>query len=246
MQGTGAARGQPTNPATDRTTPSTAPGWLLPAARRCRRRVCPHLQCAVPAPRPLHCMDTGQDMQATCTRRRQPTASPPRAASRPQPHQGGWCRLTLQALCVSPLSVHCCALPATPPPHGAQAGHAGYLFQEETAHRQPATDRNTPSTAPGWLVPVGGCLTMHAPCVSTLPVHCCTRPTNPPLHGHRAEYASYPHRDEAAHFQHATDRNTPSTAPGWPPCRRHVCPHFLRAVMSCPRPHRAMDTGQDI
>jgi hypothetical protein len=145
-----------------------------------------------------------------------------------------------------PSSMHCCALPATPPRHGHQAGHAGYLFQEETAHRQPATDRNTPSTAPGWLVPVGGCLTMHAPCVSTLPVHCCTRPTNPPLHGHRAEYAGYPHRDEAAHFQHAADRNTPSTAPGWPPCRRHVCPHFLRAVMSCLRPHRAMDTGQDI
>ena len=143
--------------------------------------VCPHLQCAVPAPRPLHCMETGQGMQATCTRRRQPTASLLRTATRPEPHQGGLCSLTLQA-----------------------------------------------------------------PCVSTLPVHCCTRPTNPPLHGHRAEYAGYPHRDEAAHFQHATGCTTPSTAPGWPPCRRHVCPHFLRAVMSCPRPHRAMDTGKDI
>ncbi len=64
--------------------------------------------------------------------RRQPTASPTRTATRPRPHQGGWCRLTLQA---SPLSVHCCALPATPPRHRHQAGHAGYLCQEEAAHR---------------------------------------------------------------------------------------------------------------
>ena len=100
MQGTGAARGQPTNPATDRTTPSTAPGWLLPAARRCRRRVCPHLQCAVPAPRPLHCMETGQGMQATCTRRRQPTASLLRTATRPEPHQGGFPFDPAGAVCV--------------------------------------------------------------------------------------------------------------------------------------------------
>ncbi len=36
------------------------------------------------------------------------------------------------------LPVHCRARPTTPPLHGHQAGHASHLYQEETAHRQPA------------------------------------------------------------------------------------------------------------
>ena len=81
--------------------------------------------------------------------------------------------LTLQALCVSPLSVHCCALPATPPRHRHRAGHAGYLYQEEAAHRQPATGCITPSTAPGWLVPPdrAGAVCVHTPCALLYPPH---------------------------------------------------------------------------
>ena len=53
-------------------------------------------------------------------------------------------------------------------------------------------------------------VTMQAPCVSTLPVHCCAHPMTPPLHGHRARHAGYLYLEETAHFQHATGCTTPS------------------------------------
>jgi hypothetical protein len=179
-------------------------------------------------------MDTKQDMQVTRISRRQPTASLPWATTRRQRHQGDDRddSLTMQAPCVSTLPVHCCARPMTPPLHGHRAGHAGYLYQEETAHRQPATGCTTPSTALGWLVPVGGCPTMQAPCVSTLPVHCCAHPMTPPLHGHRAGHAGYLYQEETAHRQPATGCTPPSTALGCHPvgamCVRTSC------ALSCP------------
>ena len=212
MQGTGAARGQPTNPATDRTTPSTAPGWLLPAARRCRRRVCPHLQCAVPAPRPLHCMETGQGMQATCARRRQPTASLLRTATRPELHQGGFPFDPAGAVCV-PTE---CALLCPPRDPTAPWTPSSTCRLSASGRRQATASPTRTAPRPKPHHEPAGIKTLSRPCnrrVSAASAHCRTLSMDPPHRGYQVEYASYPHRQGSA-LQLGTGRATLLTESG--------------------------------
>ncbi len=147
-------------------------------------------------------------------------------------------RLTLCAPCMSTVPVQCRACPMTPPRHGQQAGHAGYRGHQGTAHRQPATDLTTPSTAPEWFA---ASRRLYVTFMSTVPVQCGARPTTPPRHGQQAGHAGYRGHQETVHQQPATDPTMPSTAPEWlrpaDASVRHVCPQSLCTAVRLPPLH---------
>ena len=89
-------------------------------------------------------------------------------------------------------------------------------------------------------------LTLYAPCMSTVPVQCGAYPMTPPRHGHRAGHAGYPCHKEAARQHRGTGHTTPSNARRGKMAGLHVSPHQLHNTVRAVRPHRGMDTVQDM
>ncbi len=215
IQATGATRGQPTSP--PRTTPRLQlhrSGYWSPYPL-CAMYV--HSPCAVPCL--PHDPTVPWTASRTCRLPGPPGGSPSSACHGPHHalNRTGVAadRLTLCAPCMSTVPVQCGACPMTPPCHGHRAGHLGYRGNQGTAYHQPATGRTTPSTAPEWLRPADGWLTLKTPYIPTLPVHGRACPMIPPHHGHQAGHASYLYQEETAHRQPATGHTTPSTATEW-------------------------------
>ena len=181
------------------------------------------------------------DIQATHTiRRKQPIDRQPGADHvMPSTAPGGCCHCLPDDDRVTPAT----SRPMTTPRHGYQAGHAGYLHQQKAARRQPAMGHNTSSTAPGGLRAADrdvGTVCVHSPCALPCPPH---DPTTAWIPG-RTCRLPVPGGDSPLPARHGLHHALNRTRV--PPCRRHVCPHFLRAVMSSPRPFHAIDTGKDM